>query len=139
MKHMLYWICFALSLVGLAGCWGSDGKPGTMALTTALDDTGQPVESATRFAPGETIYLALELVEAYDGLEVQVSWVRNSAGGEHEVLKEETLHATRAVDALDPLWLSARLETDAGWPAGVYACQVFIPDQGTTDLPFTLE
>lgn len=139
MKRTLLFIAMTLILVMLTGCWGSDAKPGTIALTTAIDETGQPIQTVTRFAPGDTVTLALELVEAYEGLEIQVRWMRDDDAQAKEALKEETLRAPRAVDSLDPLWLCAKFETGTDWPTGTYSCQVFIPDQGTTTLTFTLE
>lgn len=121
-------------LAGLLAACGPDATLGEIKLASSVDDQGQPVSEATTFQPGETVYLSVELQGAYEGLESTATWKR--AG---ETVATQTLAAPRAADSLDPLFLVFPLETGADWPLGDYRCEVFIPDQGTTTLAFTLK
>lgn len=127
-------IILSLLLIGLLCACGPDAVPGEMSFATGVDDQGRPVAEATTFRPGETVYLSLELKGAYQGLESTATWKR---GG--ETLATETVATSRAASALDPVFIVFRLETEPDWPAGDYRCEVFIPDQGTLPLEFTLQ
>lgn len=131
-RRMLLIACALLA--GLVLACGADARLGDMRFATSVDDRGQPMAETTAFRPGETVYLSIELKGAYKGLESTATWKRGD-----ETLATQSVAATRAADALDPLFVVFRLETSPDWPLGGYRCEVFIPDQGTTTLEFTLE
>jgi hypothetical protein len=119
---------------GLLSSCGSDATLGELRFATSVDNQGRPVTETTAFRPGETVYLSVELTGAYLGLESTATWKRGNV-----TLATQTLTTSRSADALDPLFIVFRLETAADWPPGDYRCEVFIPDQGTTTLEFTLK
>jgi hypothetical protein len=123
----------AMWLAGLAGCIGSDALLGTVTLAQDVDADGLPIEESNRFTAGQTVTLAIEFKSVTEGLQAEVRWLRRN-----ELLAQETLSAPRDADSLDPLWMSAKLPTDAAWPAGAYRCELFVPDQGTQTLEFEL-
>ncbi|MGB7540139.1 MAG: hypothetical protein WBM17_16480 [Anaerolineales bacterium] len=127
-------VVFSYLLSALFAACGSDARLGDLRLASGIDGAGRPVGETTVFRPGETVYLSIELLEAYQGLESTATWKRGD-----ETLATQTAAASRAADALDPLFIVFQLETGADWPPGHYRCEVFIPDQGTTTLEFTLE
>jgi hypothetical protein len=124
----------SILLVGLLSACGSDARLGDMSFAASVDDQGQPVIETTTFRPGETVYLSIELKGAYKGLESTATWKRGD-----ETLTTQTVATSRSADALDPLFIIFQLETRPDWSPGDYSCDVFIPDQGTTTLEFTLE
>lgn len=126
-------IALFLLLAGLLSACGSDATLGDIRFATNVDAQGQPVSETTAFQPGETVYLSIELTGAYEGLESKATWKRGD-----ETLTTQTVAASRAANTLDPLFIVFQLETAADWPSGDYRCEVFIPDQGTTTLEFTL-
>lgn len=124
----------SILLIGLLSACGPDARPGKMCFAASVDDQGEPVTETTTFRPGETVYLSVELKEAYEGLESTATWKRGD-----ETLATQTVATFRAADALDPLFIVFQLETGPDWSPGDYRCEVFIPDQGTTTLEFALE
>lgn len=124
--------CLLLALV-LAACQGSDALLGAMHTASAVDARGAAAPAATAFEPGDTVYASVELTQAYQDLRVTATWKRGDTA-----LRTDELHAPRAVDRTDPWFAVFKLETGVDWPAGSYRCEVFVPDQGTQVLEFTL-
>jgi hypothetical protein len=118
----------------LAACSGGDASLGKVILTHQEDPAGLSGESETHFAPGDRVFLAVEFLGAYQGLKAKVTWFRGE-----EVVRSSELEIQREVDSLDPLWMTDELQTGADWAVGSYRCEVFVPDQGTTSLEFSLE
>jgi len=133
MKRILIFALLSLALpVMLTGC-GADAQLGKMTLASQLDTQGQSLADTTTFTPGDTVYLSVELLGAYEGLQSSVTWRRGD-----EILATEELVTPRSVDSLNPLFITSKLETTADWQADTYQCDVFVPDQGTTTLEFTI-
>jgi hypothetical protein len=134
MHAKVFLILSALAFVILTACSGSDAELGRISLASSLDDNGIPSESSETFAPGDTIYLAVEFTSGYKGLEATVNWYR-----EQELLSTQAIALPRDVDSLDRLWVTEALQTEPDWPEGTYQCELFVPDQGTFPLSFQLE
>ena len=124
--------CLLLAL-GLTACQGSDALLGVMHTASAVDARGAAAPAATAFEAGDAVYASVELTQAYQNLRVTATWKRGDT-----VLRTDELYAPRAVDRTDPWYAVFKLDTAADWPAGSYRCEVFVPDQGTQVLEFTL-
>ncbi len=133
MKRIYRWLGLMVLGMLLLGC-GADAMLGEVGLAAAVNGEGKVDPAATTFKPGETVYLSLELTEAYEGMEVKATWRRSE-----EVLVTENLSTLRAADSLNPVVMVFKLETGTDWPAGTYYCDYFVPDQGTQTLEFTLK
>jgi hypothetical protein len=123
-----------MSLILMLACIGADATLGEVGFSRALDSNGQPAEKISSFAPGETVLFNLEFTGGYEGLEATITWKRGE-----QTLQTNTVKLDREASSLDPLWISAQLETKADWPMGEYQCEYFVPDQGTQTIDFTLE
>ena len=128
-------IFMLLGLLGLvSACLGSDAVLGKAVLARGIDSDGMPVDEATIFHPGETVMLALQFTQGYEGLEAKITWKQDE-----RVLQTSQLSLSRQASTLDPYWMTDQLVTAADWTPGEYRCEYFVPDQGTNSLSFTLE
>lgn len=123
-----------LSLVLMSACMGSDATLGKVGFSRAVDANGQPVEETSSFAPGETVLFNLEFQGGYEGLEAKITWKQGDT-----TLQTDTVTLPREANSLDPVWITAQLETEVDWPTGEYQCEYFVPDQGTQTIVFTLK
>ena len=120
-------------LFAIAGC-GSDAKLGEIIVTDAVTSIGEATQECTTFTAGDSVYVSLELTDAYEGLKVHATWLFND-----QTMHEEELSAPRRAEVLDPVFLAFTLHTEPDWPAGTYQCKLFVPDQGNTIVEFTLQ
>ena len=118
----------------ISACVGADATLGEVGFSRALDSNGQPLEKISSFTPGEIVFFNLEFLGGYEGLEATITWKRGD-----QILQTEMVKLDRGASSLDPLWISAQLETKEDWPTGDYQCDYFVPDQGTQTINFTLE
>lgn len=126
-----YLLLAVLLITLLGGC--TDAQPGEITFASGVDSQGRPQIRTNSFAPGETVYLSIELLDAYAGLGMTATWKYGS-----QILKVDDLTASRKADRLDPLYVVSSLDTLRDWPEGIYSCDVFIPDHGVTTFEFTL-
>ena len=130
--YRLFWISFLLVL--MSACVGSDATLGQVGFCRELDSNGQPAEIISDFSPGETVIFVLEFKGGYKGLETTITWKQGEL-----ILQTDTLKLEREANSLDPLWISAQLESGTDWLTGEYTCEYFVPDQGTQTIVFTLQ
>jgi hypothetical protein len=133
MKRINFTFLAAALLAVLPTACGSDALLGEIKLASSVNEHGQPIAEATTFTRGNTVYLSVELRQAYEGLTSKATWKRGA-----EVLATDSIDAPRPVEPFNPLFIVFELKTEVAWPAGAYRCELFVPDQGTTVFEFTL-
>lgn len=121
-------------VVLLCACGGADGSYDQIVLSASQDEQGAPGVEQLEFTTGDVIVLGVHFTQAYEGLAVEIQWKF-----EDQVVEAQTVEVPRAVDSLNPLWLTTILKTDEDWSVGSYVCRVFVPDQGDKTLEFTIK
>jgi hypothetical protein len=97
------------------------------------DATGD--ERARSYAPGDTFYCTVTLVDAEDGSTVHAAWIAVDADGTQRgsVVAETTLETGSG-----PLTLEAA-PPDSGWPPGAYRLDLYVDSARKESIEFSVQ
>lgn len=153
LKHTMLVPVVALALVGFVGCEGAEvaeepeevaGSPasdiGPMEAAIEIDDVtlggelspdGSIATGHTddEFAPGQPLYVAMEVGDATAGSEVRVAWF-DPDGTER--------HVDRKTIEIDQHYMSFQGPDTSDWPLGTYRGEVWYGDQMVNEFEFQI-
>jgi hypothetical protein len=100
-----------------------------MGKKVSADGTILADDQANKFAPGEPIYITMQVGTAFAGSPIKVAWydANNQKVGEDQktIAKHETQVSLQAKNA-------------SSWPAGDYRAEVWMGDQKVSTQQFTI-